>query len=255
MQEVLAIALRSMHADMTRLEKVGGNLANASTPAYQRDVVAVRSATAAEYASSVNFESLMAASSSRPEAFVEVRRNLQPGTLRSTGQSLDLALTAEGYFEVQTANGPAYTRNGAFQLDGSGRLVTLQGEPVMSMGGEVRLPNAMPFIDGAGHIFDRSMPGTTDTTAIAQLKLVKFESPQALERIGHGLFISKSEPTPVEEASAGVRQGFLENSNVNSMHEMVEMMRTMRHFESMQKVALGYDEMIGTAVRKLGDLS
>lgn len=255
MQEVLAIALRSMHADMTRLDTVGANLANAATPAYQRDVVSVRSATAAEYASSVRFESLLADVSPRSQALVEVQRNLRPGTLRSTGQSLDIALSGEGYFEVQTPAGPAYTRNGAFQLDGNGRLVTMQGEPVMTMGGEVRLPNATPFIDWAGRIFDRSVPGTTDLTAIAQLKLVKFEAPQTLERLGHGLFVAKGKPLSVEAASAGVRQGFLENSNVNSMQEMVEMMRTMRHFESMQKVALGYDEMVGAAVRKLGELS
>jgi flagellar basal-body rod protein FlgF len=66
---------------------------------------------------------------------------------------------------------------------------------------------------------------------------------------------SESPAAMVSDVDVQIRQGFLENSNVSSMQEMVQLMQTMRHFESMQKVATGYDEMMGTAIRKLGDLA
>lgn len=124
----------------------------------------------------------------------------------------------------------------------------------MGLSGEIVLPNATPSIDATGRIFDRTAPGISDSAPLAQLKIVRFENPQLMQRLGNGLFAGKGEPLTVTDATP-VRQAYLENSNVNSMQEMVQMIQTMRHFESMQKVALGYDEMIGTAVRKLGDLS
>jgi flagellar basal-body rod protein FlgF len=63
----------------------------------------------------------------------------------------------------------------------------------------------------------------------------------------------EGEPLPLAAGQVQVRQGFLENANVNSMQEMVQLIQTMRHFESMQKVALGYDDMVGAAIRRLGD--
>ncbi|MNW05611.1 flagellar basal body rod protein FlgF [compost metagenome] len=73
--------------------------------------------------------------------------------------------------------------------------------------------------------------------------------------MGSGLLVSDQVPTQLVDADVQVRQGFLENSNVNSMQEMAQLIQSMRHFESMQRVALGYDEMIGGAVRRLGELS
>jgi flagellar basal-body rod protein FlgF len=259
MQEVLAITLQSMHQDMTRLERIGVNLANALTPGYKREVVAVSPTTNLSAASRVNFEDLINSANSIPNLDpnepVKIHSDLRSGTLRSTTQSLDLALAGPGYFEIQTPDGPAYTRQGAFRLDGRGRLVTPQGAPVMGLSGEIVLPNSSPFIDATGRIFDRSVPGVSDSSPLAQLKIVRFENPQLMQRLGNGLFAGKGEELSATDASTQIRQGFLENSNVNSMQEMVQMIQTMRHFESMQKVALGYDEMIGTAVRKLGDLS
>jgi flagellar basal-body rod protein FlgF len=259
MQEVLTIALQSMHHDMARLERVGINLANALTPGYKRDVVAVSPSGNFPAMKSSSFEDLVNAGNANlsvePNGPVKILSDLRSGTLRSTGQSLDLALAGPGYFEIQTPEGPAYTRQGTFRLDGRGKLVTAQGDPVMGLSGEIVLPNATPSIDATGRIFDRTVPGVSDSSPVAQLKIVRFQNPQLMQRLGNGLFAGKGEPLPVTDPALQVRQAYLENSNVNSMQEMVQMIQTMRHFESMQKVALGYDEMIGTAVRKLGELS
>jgi flagellar basal-body rod protein FlgG len=73
--------------------------------------------------------------------------------------------------------------------------------------------------------------------------------------MGEGLMTTDQVPMQLRDSDVQLRQGFLENSNVNSMQEMAQLIQSMRHFESMQRVALGYDEMIGGAVRKLGELS
>jgi len=83
---------------------------------------------------------------------------------------------------------------------------------------------------------------------------VRFQDPARLERLGAGLVAAGAGMTLVADGQARVQQGALENANVSSMQEMVQLMETMRHFESIQRVAQGYDEMLGTAIRRLGDL-
>ncbi|MNY66168.1 flagellar basal body rod protein FlgF [compost metagenome] len=85
--------------------------------------------------------------------------------------------------------------------------------------------------------------------------MVRFDTPAELQRMGDGLLVTEQQASQVPDAELHVQQGFLENSNVSSMQEMAQLIQSMRHFESMQRVALGYDEMVGNAVRKLGELS
>ncbi len=89
---------------------------------------------------------------------------------------------------------------------------------------------------------------------VAQLKVVRLADPQRVQRLGDGLVVGGGAATVLGEGQARVRQGALENSNVTSAREMVELMQTMRHFESMQRIAQGYDELLGVAIHKLGDL-
>lgn len=255
MSEILAISLAAMHQDMTRLEKIASNMANATVPAYQGETVAA-------YPSSVTFDQAMGVFKASGLGATTTAVNQRPGAIRSTGQALDLALTAPGYFEVQTDQGLAYTRQGDFKLDAQGRLVTQAGHLVMGKGGAIVLTRPDPVIDAEGNIYE-SAHAAADKRALAQLKLVRFGNPHLLARMGNGLFTmpaSEGAAVPAEtlqiaEGAPQVRQGHLEASNVQSMQEMIQLIQTMRHFESMQRVAVGYDEMMGTAVRKLGDLS
>lgn len=265
MQNILAITLQSMQQDSTRLERVGMNLANALTPGYKREVVSIEPQGFADQISALARPTTQA---SKPQASsgvagVQIQSDVRPGTLKSTGQSLDIGIAGPGYFEIITPAGPAYTRQGNFHLDNRGRLVTMQGYPVMGKGGEIVLTTGTPSIDSQGKVFEgfKSALAAAPTgpaaeqQAVAQLKLVQLEHPETAQRLGEGLIVSAGAGQLVNEADIQLRQGFLENSNVSSMHEMVQLMQTMRHFESMQKVALGYDEMMGTAIRKLGELS
>jgi flagellar basal-body rod protein FlgF len=248
MEDVLGVALLSMHQDMGRLERVAMNLSNASTTAYKRQLSAAQAPAGSQAFGSL-WDLGMAASLNQSDssALSRTQSDMHAGTLKSTGQPLDIALTGTGFFEVQTDNGPAYTRQGDFRMDQRGRVVTAQGYPLMAKGGEIFLTTAQPSIDAAGNIVENKKP-------VAQLKIVEFEHPEQLQRLGSGLFAEGPGIRQLSDAEVQLRQGYLENSNVTSVQEMVEMMQTMRHFESMQKVTQGYDEMIGGAISKLGEM-
>jgi flagellar basal-body rod protein FlgF len=239
MDHVLAAVLASLHADMGRMERVALNMANVQTAGYKREVFETRP-----------FSAWVGSA----DSMSTVKTDQRPGTLRPTGQALDVALNGPGWFEVRTEQGVAYTRQGNFRLDAQGRVVTQQGHAVMGTGGEIHLLHgASPRIDEAGKVFD-AQPSTGTTSApLAQLKVVQFAPGAAMERLGDGLWHFAGDAALPAEGAVQVRQGMLENSNVSPMHEMVRLMEAMRHAESMQKVALGYDEMLATSIRRLGE--
>jgi flagellar basal-body rod protein FlgG len=180
----------------------------------------------------------------------------RPGTLRTTGQGLDLAILGDGWFEVATDGGPAYTRKGNFRLDAGGRLVTQEGLPVMGTGGEILLPRGAAVIDAAGRVFDGQAAlgsGVREGAPVGQIKVVQFERASAMQPLGNGLYAPAGEALPVREGAVQLQQGALENANVSQLQEMVRLMETVRHFESLQRVTVGYDEMLTTSIRKLGE--
>lgn len=263
MQPILAVTLTGMQQDMDRLDRIALNLANVSTPGYKREVAIARPfADAMSDVSSVSDEMAGAAGHADPSQVpgaLQVLFDTRPGTLKLTGEPFDVALAGDGFFEVATDSGLAYTRQGNFRVDARGRLVTAQGYPVMGKNGDIYLTTQTPAIDAFGNVTEPNAttgpslnaPGTP----VDQLKVVRFDDAKTLQRLGGGLIAPGAGMTVVGEADAQVRQGALENANVSSLQEMVQMMQTMRHFESMQKVTQGYDDMIGTAIHKLGDLS
>lgn len=251
MNEVLAISLHSLQADMARLEQVSMNLANALTPGYKRGV-ALQTPIGGEFAAYLSNAANPGTDGAVAPSVLFVPDS-RAGTVKSTGQSLDVALAGKGYFEVITDSGPAYTRQGSFRLDARGRLVTAQGYPVMGTAGEVTLNLTEPVIAANGAISAKASSATA--MPVAQLKVVAFDPAAKLERLGDGLYAAGPGMKVLTDQEVTLRQGFLENSNVSSTYEMTSLVQTMRHFESMQKVAQGYDEMLGTAIRKLGETS
>jgi flagellar basal-body rod protein FlgG len=259
MQPVFSVALASMHQDMRRLDRIAENLANVSTPGYRREVVAPLPFVEVLDAAAAAQPAGVATEDGSGSVAAQVLSDIRPGTVRVTGQPLDLALTGDGFFEVATPNGPAYTRQGNFRVDERGRLVTAQGYAVMGRNGDIFLTTRTPAIDAAGAVTEPDATtgpsAMTPGSPVAHLKVVRFDNPRALQRLGDGLVAPGTGMTIVDDGHGQIRQGALENANVSSMHEMVELVQTMRHFESMQRIAQGYDEMLGTAIRKLGDLT
>jgi flagellar basal-body rod protein FlgG len=262
MEQVLAVTLASMHQDMNRMDRVALNVANLSTPGYKREVAASR-----PFVDFVDQTDGVVRAADSPRlltpaltsAAAQVLLDTRPGTVKLSGQTLDLALAGDGFFEVSTETGPAYTRQGSFRVDARGRLVTAQGLPVMGKSGEIYLTTQTPVIDAAGNITEPDATtgpsAVAPGTPIAQIKVVRFDNAKSMQRLGNGLMEAGQNMTVVNETDAQIRQGALESSNVDSAVEMVQMMQTMRHFETMQKITQGYDDMLGTAIHKLGDLS
>lgn len=253
MQPILEVTLRAMQHDVARLERVATNLANVTTPGYKREVwvhgtepPASESAFARLYDAGARLDRVKI-EPAPSQAYGEIARDVRPGTLRPTGQSLDIALTGPGLFELATDRGPAYTRHGQFHLDSRGRIVNIEGHALMGKGGEIVLSGPDATIDATGKV--RQSGGV-----IGQVKVVEFASGTQLTARGAGLFDSPGYAREVEDGAVQLRQGFLENANVDSAQEMVALTQTMRHFESLHRVLQGYDEMLGTAIRKLGDL-
>lgn len=239
MHPILSVVLGSMHADLARVDRSGMNIANAHTPGYKREVA-------------------VSTFSSRVEAAtLSAQTDLRPGTLKPTGQDLDLAIVGDAWFEVATPEGPAHTRQGNFRLDNRGRLVTQQGRPVMGNAGEIQLLHGNPLVDETGRVFERAAAGGSplpmSASPIAQIRLVQIERGAASRRLGDGLLRFEQPGVPAAEGSVQVLRGHLENSNVSHLHEMVRLMEAVRHFETMQKVAVGYDEMLGASIRRLGE--
>jgi flagellar basal-body rod protein FlgF len=237
MDSILTAVLGSMHLDMARVERVSMNIANAQTAAFKREGIAP-----AQFGQRVQAQGQAMA----------VYTDERPGTLRNTGQSLDFALASPGWFEVTTPEGTAYTRSGNFRTDANGRVVTQQGYAVNGLAGEIVLPHGAPTVDSAGRVFE-GPTARQGATPLAQLKVVRFAPGAQLQKLGDGMVRVQGTPVATSDDAVQVRQGFLENSNVNPLEEMVRLMEAMRHVETLQKVALGYDEMLGNTIRKLGD--
>ena len=155
---------------------------------------------------------------------------------------LHLALEGPGFFVVDAPQGEALTRRGDFRLDNEGRLVTQQGLPVLGDNGPVHL-NGTPQISADGSV-------RVAGEVVAQLRIAQVAAGSPLVPLNGDLY--RGSPLPQGDATARVRQGFLETSNVESVQEIVRLVETMRHFETVQRYVRGYDDMMGKAISELG---
>ena len=202
------------------------------TPGFKREFLSA----------SGQFNALMAKQSIQPTLSAIIDN--KPGVQMPTSNPLDFSLMNEGYFEVMSDYGHAYTRHGSFKLDEKGRLVTQVGQPVSGVSGEIYLTDANPKIDSEGKIFENGK-------LTGQLKIVSFDQDEALVKVGGGLFIPSSNASKQEIEHPKVSQGHLESSNVDSAQEMIKLIETYRHFETSHKVIQAYDELNDKALKNL----
>jgi flagellar basal-body rod protein FlgF len=242
MMDLMIIAATAMQQDATRLQGIAQNLSNALTPGYKKQIVAT-GGFAAQFSAASNGPVQAASVMPAP-----VRLLLDPssGTLRNTGEPSDIAIDGDGYFELASSTGPLYTRRGALRLDAAGRLVGPQDLPVMGAGGEIVLGGDPFTIKPNGDIVQG---GAT----VARLRVVRFQQAEFLEPTGGGSYAQGAAVIDDVAAPVRLRIGYQENSNVDTGREMVGLTETMRHFEAMQKIVQGYDEVLEKSIRKLGE--
>jgi flagellar basal-body rod protein FlgF len=237
----VSLTAASLQMDLQRMNVIANNAANALTPGFRRELlVASGQFTASANMAAGNAPLTQAA---LPRAYVAF--DSTPGAPRMTSIPLDLALLGDGYFEVTTPQGPAYTRHGAFRLDPQGHLVTQAGLPVSGVGGDIRLSSDSPVIDREGRI-------TEQGKQTGQIKVVNFERSTQLQSIGGGLYVPTGDARGTEMTKPRLAQGQLESSNVDSAREMAKLVETFRHFEGSSKLLQAYDDVRDKTFRALG---
>jgi flagellar basal-body rod protein FlgF len=173
-------------------------------------------------------------------------RDLSEGPMVGTQSPLDLAVHGQGYFVVNTPDGERYTRHGVFQLDDGGRIVTTEGHPVLNSGGA---PITVP-LDTSSITITRDGTISADAQEIGQIKLVGFENPQALSKVGSGLYEAVDQ-SPSPDPDSEVLQGMVENSNVQGVVEMTRMVDTVRSYQAAAKLADTEHQRILDAIEAL----
>jgi flagellar basal-body rod protein FlgG len=208
-----------------KMEIIANHLANADTTGFKGDIV--------------KFD----------ELYNEYRSvDFSQGDLKNTGNTLDLALTDEGFFKVQTPAGIRYTRNGNFVLNHESILVTQNGDRVLGESGEIVIEGSNVDVNGQGEVF-------VDGELVDKLAVVNFESPNKLKKEEGSLFNhpdGASAEIPVVVIS--IEQGALEGPNVVIVKEMTRMIETMRTYEAYQKVIQSLDETDAKAINELGQV-
>jgi len=234
----LEIAAIGLQQDTDRLKVIGHNVANITTTGFKRQV-----AVQASFSDAMN----VARSSS---AALSVHTDQRAGRLRATGNALDVALGEQEYLLVQTAaRGTALTRDGALVVDANGRLTTSGGLAVQGTGGDITIPRTARDvrIDAAGNVL-------ADDTLVGTLNVMRLATGQAVQAVGNGLFVLAGTGQLEAARVSTLRAGHLEASNVVASQEMVNLMTTTRHAESMVRLIQGADEMLEKSIRKFGEL-
>jgi flagellar basal-body rod protein FlgG len=164
------------------------------------------------------------------------------GNTEKTDNPLDLALSGEGYFAVQTPQGERFTRDGCFKVNNEGYLTTNQGYTVLDQEDYPITIDGEFTVDGSGNVI-------INGEVRAVLKIVNFADPQTLVREGDNL---RGESPYTLALNPQVIQGYREESNVNAVKEMVNLITVARAYESLQKIVQAEDETLATAIDQVG---
>lgn len=251
----LATAASGMEAQQTRLDVTANNIANVSTNGFKR--------SRAEFADLV-YQQLRPAGAvtgqgtAAPSAtevglgtrLVSTAREQSQGELHQTGGPLDVAIEGHGFLAIRLPNGDTgYTRNGALQLDSTGRLVTGEGYALAS---EITIPpEAQAVAIAPDGTVSATMPGETQPAELGQIQIATFANPGGLAAQGANLFKETSASgtavlgAPGEGDAGTLRQGMLEVSNVNVVQEMIDLISGQRAYEINARVIKAADEMLG----------
>ncbi|HEY9192226.1 MAG TPA: flagellar basal-body rod protein FlgG [Methyloversatilis sp.] len=250
----LWIARTGMDAHQTQLDVITNNLANVSTNGFKRaravfeDMLyqTIRQPGALNTQQNTIPSGLQIGTGVRPVATERIHTQ---GNLQQTSNSLDVAVQGEGFFQIQMPDGTlSYTRDGAFQKDAQGVLVTSSGFPVQP---QITIPgDAISVTIGRDGVVSALQAGQSAPTQIGQLQLATFVNTGGLQSVGENLYVetaSSGTPTPNTPGSNGaglLNQGFVETSNVNVVEELVSMIQTQRAYEINSKAITTSDQML-----------
>jgi flagellar basal-body rod protein FlgG len=256
----LDIGTTGMLAQQLNVDTISNNIANMTTSGFKRQRAAFRD---------MLYQNIDRPGSTSSDSGTTLPTGLQvglgvhagsvyrihsQGAVQVTENNLDLAIRGEGFFQVQMPNGDtAYTRDGTFQLNENGEIVTLQGyavDPGITVPGDALSID----INAQGEVLV-SLPGQTATSNLGQFQLANFINSAGLEAIGDNFFLetdasgSATTGTPGTDEFGSILQGALEQSNVNVVEEITELIAAQRAYEMNSNVISTSDEMLRTVTQ------
>lgn len=238
MENGLYVALSSQIALEKRLSTIADNMANATTVGFRK--------------TGVKFEDVLTGLTTASVDFVSPGTTFMPdqgGPIRETGNPFDFSVQGEGWFAIDTPVGMVMTRDGRFTMLNTGDLVTLQGYPVLDAGGApIQLdPEGGPPEAGA----DGSL--RQQGNLVGALGIYRFQPGADFQRYGNTGIIPVGRPEAlVDRQDIGVAQGFVEESNVNAVQEMMRLIQVQRAFDNITALMRDGENALGQAISTLG---
>jgi len=255
MNQALWVAKTGLDAQQTRMSVVSNNLANTNTTGFKQDRASfedllyqqVRQPGGSSSAQTQLPTGLQLGTGVR---VVATAKNFEQGNQQQTGRALDVMVNGRGFFEVMMPDGTsAYTRDGTFQINAQGELVTNTGYPVQP---GIQIPEGAQTLSiGSDGTISVSMAGEAAALEIGALTLTDFINPSGLQARGENLFVETTASGPAQNGTPGLNgigtvvQGALEGSNVNVVEELVSMIETQRAYEMNAKAISTTDSMLG----------
>lgn len=225
-------------------EVTANNIANANTTGFKKDNAFWRTLSSLSKISNMN-----ATEQRNLDEVDEYYTDFSQGSFNVTNNPLDFAIEGPGFFNVQTPHGQRYTRNGHWTVNQDKLLVTNNGYPILGERGPIRITGDKIWIEDNGNV-------NVDGAVVDRLVMTEFKNPKQLKKLGDGLFEFAGPSQPPSGAPATrIRQGVLEESNVNAIQEMVTMISTTQNFESGQKSIIMQDQTLDRAVNDVGRIA
>lgn len=234
MDDLMTLSLRLISLETQHAETAARNLSNVATPGYRREIT---------------FQDMLASDARQTGGEPPLQRltDFSPGRVVRTGDPFDLAIAGDGFFEVLTDTGPAYTRAGAFRRATDGRLVTRTGGwPLQGTHGDIVVSLDGWRIDPDGTVSDHGMQTSV-------IRIATFDAPSRLKRMADGLYTPDG-MAGMQTVQTRLAQGFTETSNVGAADDMVRLVEAMRRVETGQKLVHAYDDLMGTVLQRLGGM-
>ena len=254
MMNSLWIAKTGMTAQQTQLDVISHNLSNVSTTGFKRNNAVFEDLI---YQNLRQVGAQTSEENQLPTGLhlglgvrtVATSRTFTQGSLQQSNNSLDVAINGNGFFEVNLPDGTiGYTRDGSFQLDAQGRMVTSSGLPVAN--GITVPPNAIKVSISADGIVSATLPGNPAPQQLGNIAMSSFVNPAGLEPVGQNMYKESAASGQPQQGQPGtnglgfIKQGFLEASNVNVVEELVTMIQTQRAYEMNSKAISTSDQML-----------
>jgi len=239
-----------MNAQQHQIDVTSNNIANVNTNAFKKD----RAEFQDLMYESLNFTAgSTSANTSNPTGIdvglgvriSGIQKDFLQGSLKQTGNPLDVAIEGNGFFEITLPNGDsAYTRDGSFKVNSEGNLVDGQGYPLAQ--GITLEAGATDISISQNGLISYNLNGTTNE--VGPIQLFNFMNPAGLKPKGDNLFAATSvsgDPVEIDNANVSLRQGMVETSNVQLVNEMVDLITEQRAYEANSKAITTTDSMLG----------